>query len=105
MKRSDVAGLRRRESVRISSLRASEIEAFALHELVMLFAVERIHRNGLREPDNDEHESIYFGRSSAHLSATPPPRGRPGEGPMDSPFRFDYLDAERLLPVLVRKVT
>ncbi len=33
----------------------------------------------------------------------PPPRGRPGEGPMDSPFRVDYLDAERLLPVLVRK--
>jgi serine/threonine protein kinase len=30
-------------------------------------------------------------------------RGRSGEGPMDSPFRVEYLDAERLLPVLVRK--
>jgi transposase InsO family protein len=46
---------------------------------------------------------IYFGRTPAHLSAIPPPRGRPGEGPTDSPFRVDYLDAERLLPVLVRK--
>jgi hypothetical protein len=27
----------------------------------------------------------------------------PGEGPMDSPFRIEYLDAERMLPVLVRK--
>jgi len=46
---------------------------------------------------------IYFGRTPAHLSAIPPPRGRPGEGPMDSPFRVAYLDAERLLPLLVRK--
>jgi hypothetical protein len=46
---------------------------------------------------------MYFGRTPAHLSAIPPPRGRPGEGPMDSPFRVGYLDAERLLPVLVRK--
>jgi putative transposase len=46
---------------------------------------------------------IYFGRAPAHLSAIPPPRGRPGEGPMDSPFCIEYLDAERLLPVLVRK--
>src|SRR5450759_3852085 len=46
---------------------------------------------------------IYFGRTPAHRSAIPPPRGRPGEGPVDSPFLIDYLDAERLLPVLVRK--
>ena len=46
---------------------------------------------------------IYFGRTPAHRSAMPPPRGRPGEGPVDSPFLIDYLDAERLLPVLVRK--
>ncbi|MEO8585036.1 MAG: DDE-type integrase/transposase/recombinase [Acidobacteriota bacterium] len=45
---------------------------------------------------------IYFGRTPAHLSAIPPPRGRPGEGPMESPFRVESLDAERLLPVLVR---
>ena len=46
---------------------------------------------------------VYFGRTPAHLSAIPPPRGRGGECPMDSPFRVEYLDAERLLPVLVRK--
>jgi hypothetical protein len=46
---------------------------------------------------------VYFGRTSAHLSAIPPPRGRPGEGPMDLPFRIEYLDTEQLLPVLVRK--
>jgi len=46
---------------------------------------------------------IYFGRTPSHLSAIPPPRGRPGERTIDSPFRIEYLDAERLLPVLVRK--
>jgi transposase InsO family protein len=46
---------------------------------------------------------IYFGRVPSHLSAIPPPRGRPGEGTMDLPFRIEFLDAERLLPVLVRK--
>jgi transposase InsO family protein len=46
---------------------------------------------------------IYFGRTPSQLSAIPPPRGRLGEGAMDSPFRVDYLNAERLLPVLVRK--
>jgi hypothetical protein len=46
---------------------------------------------------------MYFGRTPAHLSAIPPPRGRPGEVPMVLPFRIEYLDAERLLPVLARK--
>jgi transposase InsO family protein len=46
---------------------------------------------------------VYFGRAPSHLSAIPPPRGRPGEGPMDSPFRVEYLDAERLLPMLDRR--
>jgi transposase InsO family protein/DNA-binding XRE family transcriptional regulator len=46
---------------------------------------------------------VYFGRAPSYLSAIPPPRGRPGEGPVDSPFRVEYLDAERLLPLLVRK--
>jgi hypothetical protein len=31
------------------------------------------------------------------------PPGRPGKGQMDLPFRVEYLDAERMLPVLVRK--
>ena len=46
---------------------------------------------------------VYFGRAPSHLAAIPPPRGRPGEGRTDLPFRVDYLDAERMLPVLVRK--
>ncbi len=46
---------------------------------------------------------MYFARTPAHLSAISPPRGRPGEGPMDPPFRIDHLDAERLLPLLIRK--
>ena len=46
---------------------------------------------------------VYFGRAPSHLAAIPPPRGRPGEGRTDSPFRVDYLGAERLLSVLVRK--
>ena len=46
---------------------------------------------------------IYFRRTPAHLSAIPPPRGRTGEGPMDLPFRVEYLDAERMLPLLIRK--
>jgi transposase InsO family protein len=46
---------------------------------------------------------VYFGRTPAHLSAIPPPRGRPGEGPMDSPLRVEYLDAQRLLPVLFQR--
>ena len=44
---------------------------------------------------------VHFGRTPSHLSAIPPPRGRPREGRRDSPFRVEYLDAERLLPVLV----
>jgi hypothetical protein len=46
---------------------------------------------------------MYFGRTPAHLSAIPPPRGRPGEVPMVLPFRVEYLDAERLLPVLAQQ--
>jgi hypothetical protein len=42
-------------------------------------------------------------RTPSHLSTIPPPRGRSGERTIDSPFWVDYLDAERLLPVLVRK--
>jgi transposase InsO family protein len=46
---------------------------------------------------------VYFGRTPSHLSAIPPPRGRSGEAPSDLPFRVAYLDAELLLPALVRK--
>jgi hypothetical protein len=45
---------------------------------------------------------IYFERTPAHLSAVPPPRGQPGDGPAESPFRVEYLDSEQRLPVLLR---
>jgi hypothetical protein len=44
---------------------------------------------------------IYYGDKPAHLSALPPPRGRPGEGPTKPPFRIEHLDRERRLPYLV----
>ena len=46
---------------------------------------------------------IHFGHTPAHWTAVPPPRARPREGPVDSPFEIAYLDADRLLPVLTRK--
>ena len=45
---------------------------------------------------------IYFGRTPAHLSAVPPPRGRAEEGPLEPPFQIQYLDSEQRLPILVR---
>jgi transposase InsO family protein/DNA-binding XRE family transcriptional regulator len=45
---------------------------------------------------------IYFGRQPAHLSAVPPPRGWPGDGPSEPQFRIVFLDPERRLPVLLR---
>ena len=46
---------------------------------------------------------IHFGRQPAHLAAVPPPRARPREGPVHSPFEIAFLDPDRLLPVLIRK--
>jgi len=46
-----------------------------------------------------------FGRTPAHLSAVPPPRGRPRERPAATPFRVEYLDSEQRLPVLFRNAT
>jgi transposase InsO family protein len=43
---------------------------------------------------------IYLGRTPAHLSAVPPPRGRPRKRQAASPFRVEYLDSEQRLPVL-----
>src|SRR5664280_2316670 len=34
-----------------------------------------------------------LGRTPSHPFAIAPPRGRRGEGPMDSPFRIEYLNA------------
>ncbi len=46
---------------------------------------------------------IYFGRPPAHLSAVPPPRGRPGQ-PVTAPrLEIQFLDSEGHLPVLLRK--
>ncbi len=46
---------------------------------------------------------IYFGRVPAHLSASPPPRGRPGQAVTVPRFKILFLDPERRLPVLLRK--
>jgi putative transposase len=73
-----------------------------LQEKVELGLVHYAHFRPHQALEGATPAEIYFGREPAHLSAIPPPRGRPGEGPMDSPFRIEYLDAERLLPVLVR---
>ncbi len=45
---------------------------------------------------------IYFGRAPAHLSAIPPPRGRPGQAVTVPSFEISFLDSERRLPVLLR---
>lgn len=43
----------------------------------------------------------FLGVAPAHLSATQPPRGRPGEGPREAPFQIEYLDSKtRSFPVL-----
>jgi hypothetical protein len=47
---------------------------------------------------------IFFGRAPAHLSAIPPPRGRPGQAVTVPRFEVSFLDFERRLPVLLRKV-
>jgi hypothetical protein len=54
-------------------------------------------------PPASDPAEMYFGRTPSHLSAIPPPRGRPGEDLMDSPLRVEYLDAERMRLVLARR--
>jgi len=46
---------------------------------------------------------IFFGRTPEHLSAIPPPRGRPGQAVTVPRFEISFLDSERRLPVLLRK--
>jgi putative transposase len=46
---------------------------------------------------------IYFGRAPTHLSAIPPPRGRPGQAVTVPRFEIRFLDSERRLPVLLRR--
>jgi len=46
---------------------------------------------------------IYFGKVPAHLSAIPPPRGRPRQAVTVPRFEISFLDAERRLPVLFRR--
>ena len=74
-----------------------------LMEKIRLGLVHYAHFRSHQGLDGATPADIYFGRTPSHLSAIPPPRDRPGEGPMDSPFRVEYLDVERLLPVLVRQ--
>jgi hypothetical protein len=46
----------------------------------------------------------HFGQQPAHLAAVHPPRARPREGRVHSPFGIAYLDPDQMLPVLIRKV-
>ncbi len=46
---------------------------------------------------------IYFGKTPAHLSAVPAPRGQPGEETGQLPITIAFLDPQRRLPILVRK--
>ena len=46
---------------------------------------------------------IHFGRPPAHLTAVHPPRARPREGPHSCPFEIDYVDTDKMLPVLIRR--
>jgi len=46
---------------------------------------------------------IYYGEKAAHLSASSPPRGLPGEGPPELPLGILYLDEDHRLPLLVDK--
>jgi hypothetical protein len=44
---------------------------------------------------------IYLSLSPAHLSAIPPPRGRPDERVASDAPVIAYLDPERRLPILI----
>ena len=46
---------------------------------------------------------VCFGIRPAHLSAVPPPRGRPGQGDDTPPFDIVFLDRQRRLPLLLDK--
>ena len=46
---------------------------------------------------------VYFRIPPAHLTAVPPPRGRPGDMTEPPPFNIVHLDDERRLPLLVPK--
>src|SRR5450759_686395 len=45
--------------------------------------------------DHEPHPRFVREVHQAHLSAIPPPRGRPAERPTDSPFRIQYLAPQR----------
>jgi len=46
---------------------------------------------------------IYYGEKPAHLSASSPPRGLPGDGPAELHLEILYLDEDHRLPLLVDK--
>ena len=45
--------------------------------------------------------SIHSPRAQSHSH---PPRARPREGPRSYPLEIDYLDPDKILPVLIRRV-
>jgi hypothetical protein len=66
-------------------------------EIALLFYVCFRPHDGLKGATPAE---AFVGAEPKHLSAVEPPRGRPGEGPAETPFRIEYLDPEQRLPVL-----
>jgi transposase InsO family protein len=69
-------------------------------DLTLLYYVNFRPHEGIRGATPAE---AFLGMTPAHQSAVEPPRGRPGEGPAQTPFEIDYLDpANRRFPILKR---
>lgn len=45
---------------------------------------------------------VYAGLQPTSADAVRPPRGRPGEGAREPPFRVEHLDDEEHFPILLR---
>jgi hypothetical protein len=102
-KRSGIAEAVARLDVGLSPLRPYRLRLPAFAATVEMGLLHYSHFRPHQGLGGATPAEMYFGSTPAHLSAIPPPRGRPTEGRTDSPFRVDYLDAERLLPVLVQR--
>jgi hypothetical protein len=46
---------------------------------------------------------VYFKLRRAHRKAVHPPRGKLTDPAIETPYRVEYVDQERRLPILVRK--
>jgi putative transposase len=64
------------------------------------YAIHRPHQ----ALDGATPAEVYLGLTPAHVSAIPPPRGRPGQSVAFDAPAIAFLDAERRLPILLPKV-